>query len=148
MPLPVGYKPVLDRMGSAFEFGFKMLKPALKAAWGMGKLGVGAAAKTGWRAAPEVIRYGAWHGSRGMNVMLNNPRLVMGLGLVAGATAMINEAWGSGPVGRSTKEGMNMAAQQQQMPSTGFRAGMGATRQSFLDSTEGLVQGLHRGRHR
>lgn len=104
---------------------------------GMGKAGLSLAApvaKTGFGLAEFAI---------------SNPRLAVGMaaGLAVGGYAL----FGGGPSGGV--EGHAALAQQTGISSTGYDLGMGGTgrqdpQNMFTNSANGLVQGLHRGRHR
>jgi len=101
---------------------------------------------------------GALHGGalhRGaaatLNMINNNPRKFGALALGAYGISKL-AGTGPGQVNISTND-LGRLAEQSGVPSTGFDFGMGASssQQSnamFMNSTSGLVQGLHRGRHR
>jgi hypothetical protein len=110
-------------------------KRAGKVALGTGLLGVsiaGVGLKTGIGVGRFALRHPAF--------------TIAGLG--GGGLAMYGLAR-SGPqnANRSVDE-MARMAEYQGNPSTGFSPGEGSTRAAFEQSTEGLVQGLHRSRHR
>jgi len=82
---------------------------------------------------------------------IRNPKTALLLG-GAGYGAYALAGSGGGSFGGSAAD-MGMIAQMNNISSSGFAPGMGAnTRQSahqmWVDSTFGLAQGLHRGRHR
>ena len=117
------------------KFARKALRSNLKEigsiGWGIGT-GLGGAA----------IRTGA--------SILTNPHAgIAAVGIGVGMYGLANS--GRGNAGSSSK-GMAAVAQSQGLPSSGFEPGMGAGRNqgdrfAFENSTQGLVQGLHRGRH-
>lgn len=111
-------------------------------------------AKYGWEAT-KAWGSALWSGAKGTaragvdtgSWILRNPGKTVaigagGLGMYALATS------GAGP-SKLTLEQRAQAAQMMGGPSTGFGLGTGIeTRQAFMASTDGLVQGLHAGRHR
>lgn len=81
------------------------------------------------------------------NLALRHPGAAIGLGLGAGAVYALAT---SGP-GR-TRQDKSYTLSQTGASSTGFSPGMGTdtkqeARNMFMDSTQGLVEGMHRGRH-
>ena len=113
-----------------------------KWAWGLGK-GVGKAAIVGGAV-------GSWKAAKGgLGIAKFALRHPWGAAGIAGAGLGIYGLSRSGPqnANRSTTEMADMA-QRMGTPSTGFDAGEGSTRAAFEESTVGLVQGLHHGRHR
>lgn len=109
---------------------FSAARLAGKGALGVGKLGFWAGKQT-WGALKWVNKHPGLAG-----------------GLAVGATAGIALA-NSGPqnANRSPSE-MATIAEMEGRPSTGFEWGQGSDRYAFEQSTQGLVQGMHRGRHR
>lgn len=88
-------------------------------------------------------------GSKAWSGVKNNKALLggMAVGGLAGAGLAYSAFGDNGRVGP-----MAEIASNQDISSTGYGAGEGAytqqdSRQMFMDSTSGLVQGLHRGRH-
>lgn len=119
--------------------------------------GLRSAAKLGFGGARMGVK-GAMFGTvaagkASLNVAqfaLNNPRTAMGIGL-AGAGMYGLATSGPNSTSISSAETAQLA-EQGKFSSTGFSPGMGSSRNqesraAFLNSTIGLTQGLHRGRH-
>ena len=131
-----------------------MIFGALKAA----KSGAFMGAKVAYTATPQILRGGMWYGSRSVSSVLGSPRMILGLGLTAGAMSYGADAFGGPQDSNMSSAARSLYAQRQGGSSTGFAPGMGATTQFsngpgrsrtlLQQSTEGLVQGLHQGRHR
>jgi len=86
-------------------------------------------------------------GFRAANWMITNPGKTAAIG--AGGLGMYALASSGARPSQLTMEQRAQAAQAMGGPSTGFGLGTGVeTRQAFMASTDGLVQGLHSGRHR
>ena len=110
--------------------------------------------KVGW-AGSKVGFKGAKIGFKGLKgataFSLRNPTMAAAIGLGAYGTYQLSK---TGPGGTNYEpENLGRLAQQSDVSSTGFDPGMGASRYQesramFMDSTAGLVQGLHKGRHR
>jgi hypothetical protein len=116
-------------------FGRVPGSPMVRGSIGAGKLGIGAG-KMAYRAGRWALRH-PW-GAAGL--------AGAGIGMAALAGS------GAGASGL-TEESMSAIATAHGYPSTGFAPGMGSTtrqdsRAMFMDSTFGLVQGMHAGRHR
>jgi hypothetical protein len=95
-----------------------------------------------WKASKKAKGLASW--------AWENPRTAIALGVV---TAGVVGAKGQGYYSdSSTATGMGLTAVKADIPSTGFDL-MSAghhrqeSRMMFMGSTEGLVQGMHRGRH-
>ena len=142
------YVTVGDRSGAVMESAFRtlypMVKPVVKGAYNTAAF----ISKSAFTTAPHVARYGLWHASRAANVMLKNPALTLGLGAAAGAASLLNKYTGGPGETRGGTKGMSRYLQMTGQSSTGFELGQGPDRAGFIASTEGLVQGLHAGRHR
>jgi hypothetical protein len=125
-------------------------------------LGAGAATtKTFWRGMKGVGKLGWGIGKRAVpmagrgglgviNFALRNPKTAMAMGVAgAGMYGLASSGYASS---NASVGDMAAYAQQTGLPSSGFDIGMGGTRATsrtaFENSTTGLVQGLHRGRHR
>jgi len=101
--------------------------------------------------------YGAgkagYHGAGGMaQWAMRKPSHAIGLAGVGAGLYGASAAVGTGESGMDAAEA-SAIMQQHGGPSTGFAPGMGAMkrqsdRSMFMESTFGLTQGLHRGRHR
>lgn len=111
-------------------------------AWGLGKGITKAALSTGasggFGLAKGSIGAGRW--------ALRNPMTAVWTGAAGLGLYGLSR---SGPqnANRSPAE-MAQMSEMMGTPSTGFAPGEGSTRAAFEQSTEGLVQGLHHGRHR
>lgn len=107
-------------------------------------------AALGYRAMKSLGRQGLSATGKVGRFAWNHPYATMGIaGAGIGAVAWIGS--GHGASGMNTGS-MSQIAQQSNISSSGFEPGMGNTyqqqeRQMFMDSTFGLTQGLHRGRH-
>lgn len=98
-----------------------------------------------WR-SKGAIRRAAWGGAKRVAKTAWNYPLATGLAGVGLYAAM------SGGGGGISARERGMIAEQYGVSSSGFSPGMGGThvqetRQAFMASTEGLVQGLHQSRH-
>jgi hypothetical protein len=145
-------KTVVGGLGSLGKRALGNPTTKMGYAVGSAKLGgrmAGSAMKAGWGAA----KFGGRVGTAGLKVAsfaLQDPRLAFGIGAVGmGAYALSSSGMSESDM--SDRE-MEALAMRGGAPSTGFGAGEGAgirqnARAMFLDSTSGLVQGLHRGRH-
>lgn len=124
-------------MGLAFGIGRRLTN--LEKAKGLGKLAWGGA-KMGARALPYVggvgLRVGAF--------ALNNPRSAL---LLGGAGLGLSSLAMSGASSSGSNEELAARAREQGS-STGFIPGMGGDFRALQNSTNGLVQGMHAGRHR
>lgn len=140
--------------GAAEEIGFwgDVTKGAFGMAFDMGK-GV---AKPAWSAArtivPPTAKATNFIGKRlaegammEASYVLKHPHMAI---IEAGALYGAYKLSQTGPQSRSTtKEEDAQLAVDYDLPSTGFNLGEGSTRAALINSTDGLVQGLHRGRH-
>ena len=110
------------------------------------------------RRSPQIAKAGWGAGLRGAeigagvaNFAVKHPYASLGIGAVgAGMYGLASSGPGGGG---TTAEEMGAIASSSGVSSTGFDPGMGSSfrqnsRAMFMDSTNGLVQGMHRGRHR
>ena len=107
-------------------------------------------AEWSYRAAKGIGRHGFSAAGKVGRFAWNHPYATTALaGAGIGTVAFV----GSGvDNSRMSTNSMSKIAQQSGISSSGFEPGMGASarqeeRQMFMDSTFGLTQGLHRGRH-
>jgi hypothetical protein len=110
--------------------------------------GVGAGAAVHGRRAMKAAKLGGWalqQANKGIGWALEHPT---GALLLAGGAAGGYQLMKSGP-GRANIDTDEMAylGAQSGLSSSGFSGGEVTSHQNFMNSTHGLVQGLHRGRH-
>lgn len=138
---------VKDAIGGAILGGIGgaafLTKTGLKATAGTAFSAAFGTAKAGLRAAPTVGQAGV--GAAGF--ALRNPKATIAMGLGAGAAYSLAT---SGP--GTTSQDKSFTLMKTGASSTGYSPGMGSSikqeaRQMFMDSANGLVQGMHAGRH-
>lgn len=155
---------IFDKVvGGAFSTAFRVVRPMTKAGLNFTWAAAKGTGQVAYRAAPDLVRGGMWYSSRTAKTLMSHPKGILGLSAVAGVAAMGEDAssYGKGSLSSRNQE---LMARYYGRPSTGFEAGMGATRKglmfnqfengpgatraAFMQSAEGLTLGLHQGRHR
>jgi len=132
-------------VGRAAWLGAKTAVEGGKIAYGM----AGPAMSAAFAVGTPVAKAGLAGAGRAAGFGLRHPQAAMAAG-VAGLGLYALSGTGAGTSNMNNREVDALAARTG--PSTGFTPGRGSMaydprRMRFTDSTQGLVQGLHRGRH-